>query len=405
MSHREQLYQWNHIIARHLPTLSKTQVYCLALWTFGMVLARSCALTAVVATIAALWEQKPDNLRQQLREFYKEAKAKAGDKRQEIHVETCFCGLLAWVLSWWKANQIALAVDASPLADRFVVLAVSVLYRGCAIPVAWSILPANTKGTWRKEWLRMLRKLAPAVPKSVSVLVLADRGLYARWLFRRIVRLGWHPLLRVNSRCYFRAAGSCAFLRMGSYVRVEGSSWSGRGSAFASVKARLDCTLLAFYGKGHQEPWLMLTDLAPESGEACWYGLRTWIEQGFKFLKRAGWQWNHTRMTDPARVQRFWLILSVATLWLLSEGDSAPSDIPEGTFPPILLVKSSVVSRTHWDHVGIFHAGWLCILVHFLRQEPLPEPQFVPEPWPRTAPIPRLNLVNKVNKCEQKVAA
>jgi hypothetical protein len=24
---------------------------------------------------------------------------------------------------------------------------------------------------------------------------------------------------------------------------------------------------------------------------ACWYGLRAWIEQGFKITKRAGWQW------------------------------------------------------------------------------------------------------------------
>ena len=31
------------------------------------------------------------------------------------------------------------------------------------------------------------------------MIVLADRGLYARWLFRRIMRLGWHPFLRINT--------------------------------------------------------------------------------------------------------------------------------------------------------------------------------------------------------------
>ena len=35
----------------------------------------------------------------------------------------------------------------------------------------------------------------------------------------------------------------------------------------------------------HDEPWLLLTDLAPEAGNAVWYGLRSWIEQGFKVIK------------------------------------------------------------------------------------------------------------------------
>jgi hypothetical protein len=33
--------------------------------------------------------------------------------------------------------------------------------------------------------------------------VLADRGLYARWLFRRITRLGW-PHLRQAKTCRLR---------------------------------------------------------------------------------------------------------------------------------------------------------------------------------------------------------
>jgi hypothetical protein len=39
------------------------------------------------------------------------------------------------------------------------------------------------------------------------VIVLADRGLYAKWLFEGIQGLGWHPLLRVNAGGTFRPAG------------------------------------------------------------------------------------------------------------------------------------------------------------------------------------------------------
>jgi len=90
-------------------------------------------------------------------------------------------------------------VDATALGQRFVVLVMSVRYRGCAIPVAWTVLPATEPPAWRGEWLRRLRQVRTAVPRRFFVIVLADRGLYARWLFQRIVRLGWHPVLRINT--------------------------------------------------------------------------------------------------------------------------------------------------------------------------------------------------------------
>jgi len=56
-------------------------------------------------------------------------------------------------------------------------LVVSVVYRGCAIAVAWTVLPAPEKHAGRGEWLRMLRQVRAAVPRRFFVIVLADRGL------------------------------------------------------------------------------------------------------------------------------------------------------------------------------------------------------------------------------------
>ena len=188
MSCQRAVYQWTEVVTRHLPHLSKPQAAVLALWSLGMVLARACALTAVSLFLAEGLERKANTVRQQLREFCYEATAKRGGPRQELTVELCFAPLLAWVLSGWEGEQLALAVDATTLGQRFVVLVVSVLYRGCAIPVAWTVLPATAKHAWRGEWLRMLRQVRAVVPRRFFVIVLADRGLYARWLFQRIVR-------------------------------------------------------------------------------------------------------------------------------------------------------------------------------------------------------------------------
>ena len=51
-------------------------------------------------------------------------------------MQLCFAPLMQWVMSLWKGEQLALAVDATLKQDCVTALVVSVLYRGTAIPVA-----------------------------------------------------------------------------------------------------------------------------------------------------------------------------------------------------------------------------------------------------------------------------
>jgi hypothetical protein len=365
--------------------LTKPQATVLALWSLGMVLARSCALTAVSAFLAPWLNRTEPAVRQQLREFCYEATAKRGTVRCALTVEPCFVPLLAWVVDQWEGTQLALALDATTLGTSFTVLALSVVYRGCAIPVAWTVLLAPAKHAWRREWLRMLRQVRRAVPRSWTVLVLADRGLYARWLFRRITRLGWHPFLRINTGGTFRPKGQVRGVALKTLVPAPGMAWQGTGIAFKGRHRQLHCTLLACWEAGYKDPWWLLTDLPPETSTACWYGLRAWIEQGFKITKRAGWQWQRTHMTKPERAARLWLAVAVATLWLLSVGGEADATIPARTVPNVTaLVPQPLRMRcaTRLRLVSVFRRGWNLILVALLDHAPLPVGRFVPEPWP-----------------------
>ncbi|HJS20756.1 MAG TPA: hypothetical protein VJ785_18565 [Anaerolineales bacterium] len=117
-----------------------------------MVISRSCGLTTVSSSLAMLLGIKENSVRQRLREWYYAKENKRGAGRCEVDVSQSFVPLLGWILSWWPANEkrLALAMDASSLGQRLVVLAISVVYRGCAIPVAWRVLPAIEKGSWKE---------------------------------------------------------------------------------------------------------------------------------------------------------------------------------------------------------------------------------------------------------------
>lgn len=127
-------------------------------------------------------------LRHNYREVSDEKEAKAGvkkrqQKRREIVVEEHVADLLRGVINAWQGEH-TLAMDASALSDRVTILSFSVASRGCAIRVAWTMVPGNEEGAWRPHGERVLRLLAEAVPSDWTVDVMADRGLDAAWLFR-----------------------------------------------------------------------------------------------------------------------------------------------------------------------------------------------------------------------------
>jgi len=192
-------------MATHLSHLRPAQRRGLALWVYGAVLAGSACQNAVIAALLTIghWH----TVRQHLREWLYDGVDKAAPCQTQVDVALCFAPLLRWLLSWWQGDSLPVAIDATLHGDRVTALVISVLYRGSAIPVAWHILPANQEGAWMSPVLRLLRQLAPAVPSGMTVLVLADRGLWSPRLWKRIRDLGWHPLLRVQHKATFQPDG------------------------------------------------------------------------------------------------------------------------------------------------------------------------------------------------------
>ena len=100
--HIEQLEEWKSIISENLPHLSKPQVTVLALWSFGMAVIKTCALTSVSFFMSLLLDEKEYTMKQRLREWYcdREDKKgqKKGEKRTDVEVSSCFVFLLKWII-------------------------------------------------------------------------------------------------------------------------------------------------------------------------------------------------------------------------------------------------------------------------------------------------------------------
>ena len=135
-------------VGEMLPSLSKAEAHVLGLLSYGIVMLGGCGITRLSKGLAKMEQVPAQRLRQRLREFYYEAGAKRGKKRREVKVEACFADLLGAVLQGWEGKkELVLAMDASTLGERFTVLSISVMYRGCGLPVAWKIIRAGQEGS------------------------------------------------------------------------------------------------------------------------------------------------------------------------------------------------------------------------------------------------------------------
>ena len=253
-----------------------------------MGLARSCAWTAGTAGLARWWRRPEPTVRHQGREWCEEAAAKRGAPRQAVGPQAGVVPRWPWIVSLWQGTPRALARAAPTVGTRCTGVAISVVSRSGAMPVAWPRLPAHTQQAWLRAWLRRLRRPRPAIPPDWTVIVWAARGLSAGWLVRRLGRLGWPPCWRLNAGGTGRPTGSGRFAPRATFAPHLGSGWRRTGSAMQRAPHQLPGTLLAGWEAGYAAPWVSLTAVPPEARHAGGSGRQAWREQGGTVTPRGG---------------------------------------------------------------------------------------------------------------------
>ena len=389
-------YQMQQTVEYYLPHLEPSQIKGLVLWVYGTILAGSGCQNAVATVLSVMgrWH----SLRQYLREWLYDGCHRASPCQKQLDVRPCFAPLLRWLLAWWYSDKLALAIDPTMKGDQINSIVISVLYRSCAIPVAWHILPANKPGEWITPILGLLELLSQAVDRDMRVLVMCDRGLRSPRLWQQIRAMGWHPYMRQSVNTVFCPEGGTR-LPARFLVPGPGHAYVGSGTAFRAGSKRRRGTMIVVWDQGQEEPWVVLTSLPPDESGVCWYGLRFWIELGFRALKSVGWQWQKTRRTGPERVSRHWLVLSVATLWTLAYGTRVEDANDLGIAPGRLRAPPSLPAPPHRRAasrpartVSVLRQG-ICWLRRLLLKGRLwRRVWLIPEPWPQ--PPPNMKIIS-----------
>lgn len=307
MSQPHAVYQWMETVARQIPQVRRSQAKVWAAWSWGVAVARQCSQRGVAEALGVLG--KPDTVERRLQRF-------VANPRLDWRVGAQ--GLTAWILRRFPASgPRVLLVDETSLQAHLKVMVVSLAYRGRALPLAWW---CYHQARWPMGQVALittlLRQVAPHIPAGCPVLVQADRGIgCSPALLAAIEALGWYFLVRVHLPVRLQGAGR--EVPFGALVPKPGTRWTGAVHAFKAAGWRPWWAVGRWQGR-YAQPWLLLTNW-PQT-PARWYGLRMWEEAAFRDLKSGGWQWQRSRIRAPAHANRLWLVLALASAWMLSLG-------------------------------------------------------------------------------------
>ena len=222
-------------------------------------------------------------------------------------------------------REIMVALDWTDFdADGQTTLMLSLLTRhGRATPLYWLTVDAKTlKGRRNGYEYQVLVRFAAALPATVKLTVVADRGFCDHKLYRVL-----HDELKVSFVIRMRAN---IMVTPASGERRKAADWVGPGGRARVLHGATVTglnypvgTVVCVHAKGMKEPWCLVTNTTDKTARELvnLYAKRWGIECQFRDSKdiRYGMGMSDVHVSTPARRDRLWLInaFAVALLTLL----------------------------------------------------------------------------------------
>ncbi len=361
----EELYQWLRQVRQIFQELGHWQVMGMALYSYGVVLARQCAPSQVAEKLALLG--KANTVQRRLERCL---------ANERIDWLSCCVAWRGCVLRHDVGALPIRRVDETKLGKCLSGMLVGLADRGWCIPWLWW---ADRPDAWPMGQGHLIEELlghlAMVIPPGVKPWLEADRGIgTSPDLGKAIPALGWYYLRRVQGQTRRqmsdgRAVALCDLVRAGGQYTTPGKVFKGAGGLESSVHS--------LWEQPDQQLWRLITNCPFISGRV--YAKRYWQEASFRDLKSAGWQWQASLVFTPASANRLLLVLASAYAWVLTLG---PLTLEEAQANPLMTDVCDAQYASFRNGLRLWEAVWgrvhdLLMSVaqaYFVFLDPIPRP-------------------------------
>jgi len=302
----------------------------------------------------------------------------------KVHVQSLYAPLVRAALIHWQAiGRVYLALDTSVIKGTpFVLIRVSIIYRGRAIPLSWRVIRHNSATVGYAEYKLVLDAALDCLPPGLEVVLLADRGFVHVELFQWLQRHRWHYRIRLTADTLIRLPNG-QLIPVGRLLPPKGAAHFYHNIYLFGQTLGPVHLALAQLDEPNQDPWYVVSNEPTDLTTFDDFGLRFDLEENFLDDKSNGFQVETSRQETPEAMERLFLVLAVATLHFVSVGVG------------VVRRKLRRWVDTHWDR-GMSYLkpvlavrpgiGWSWLRQQFRRRWPVMPPFWLdPDPDPEPA--------------------
>ena len=235
-----------------------------------------------------------------------------------INVHRIYKSLIKAALADWSESKIFLALDSSLFWDEYCLIRLSVIHRGRALPLVWRVMKHESASVSFIDYREMIQQAQSRLPKSATVVLLADRGFVHTELMTMLTsQLGWHYRIRIKSNTWIWKGNWCQpksfHLNCGEAICLHNVQIH-KGEFYGTVH------VIIARNNINGELWAVVSSEKTTLQTFAEYGLRFDIEENFLDDQSAGWNVQRSMIRDVCALSRLWFILSVATLYVSAQG-------------------------------------------------------------------------------------
>jgi hypothetical protein len=295
----------------------------LALLVTGLLLARHTALPRLAAQLRRVTPTAHvDSIERRLRRTL-------ADTTVETSV---FEDLVRTSLRSLPAGRCVLLLDDTQQTTRCTLSTLALAYAGRALPLAWCRWSGRLQsGGYWQHIDQVFDQAARVLPPQVQPVVVADRGIASPMLIRLVQQHGWDFLIRVNNDTVLQQPGQQPkdAVHLGEFFDgPRGVVLRLTGQVFR--KRPVNAHAVAIWQPGHQEAWLLVSNLDLGRELVDLYARRMQVEALFRDTKSGGLEWELSRVLQAERAERLLLGVMLA-IWcavLLGEAAIRAGEIP-----------------------------------------------------------------------------
>ncbi len=280
-------------------------------------------------------------------------------QNEGIDRETYFIPFIeALVEGLARRGSLVVVMDGSEVGRNCLALVVSVIYKGRALPLAWTVVKGNKGHFPETAHIELLNQVKAIIPAETDVIFLGDGEFDGTTLLAEIETAGWHYVCRTAHNRWVCEQDSWLQLnelggQAGDYVCLPDVAFT--------LQAYGPVTTIAWWHPDYKDPIYLVSNFQVGEEAIYWYRLRFRIETFFSDQKSRGFHLHKSHIADPERMARLMIAACLAYIWIIFLGVIAHRE-----------QWLTIIHRTDRCDLSLFQLG-LRLLDYFLNQDlPLP---------------------------------